>query len=349
MKIGILTLSLHTNYGGILQAYALQTFLKRRGHDVTLIGNVWWDLRRSPLKRAYWKYLIRSHYTRAFVRKYIQNTHVADLNRAAELNLDAIVVGSDQVWRPMYFGDIKNAFLYFARDWKVKKIAYAASFGSELWEYTPEQTELCGELIRHFDAVSVREESARLLCNKYLHAEAELLPDPTLLLRVDDYLELIKGAKFFQGGSVLCTYFLDRNDDKARLEKIVADEYGISAVVELGAPTDDKSKPLLQRIQYPVERWIQGIYTAQVVITDSFHACVFSILFHKPFIVYGNATRGMARFYSLLEQFDLQDRLVVSSGQYKAGSFRPIDWGKVDARLGEMNNAANAFWKKVAV
>lgn len=77
---------------------------------------------------------------------------------------DALVVGSDQVWRPMYFGDVKDAFLNFASDWPIKRVAYAASFGTDEWEYSDEQTRKCAELIKQFDAVSVREEEARWLC-----------------------------------------------------------------------------------------------------------------------------------------------------------------------------------------
>ena len=84
------------------------------------------------------------------------------------------MVGSDQVWRPMYYPTkIENAYLDFARDWNVKRMAYAASFGTSDWEYTAGQTRRCRELLRKFDVVSVREESAVGLCRKFFGGECQ--------------------------------------------------------------------------------------------------------------------------------------------------------------------------------
>ena len=71
-----------------------------------------------------------------------------------------------------------------------------------------------------------------------------------------------------------------------------------------------KNLSLLKCVQPPVENWLAGFRDSDFVVTDSFHACVFSILFHKPFFVIGNKARGMARFTSLLGQFGLSDRLI---------------------------------------
>lgn len=65
-----------------------------------------------------------------------------------------------------------------------------------------------------------------------------------------------------------------------------------------------------------IEKWLQGFIDAKLVVTDSFHACVFSIIFNKPFIVLGNHERGNARFDSLLKLFNLQDNLVVNLDSY---------------------------------
>lgn len=71
---------------------------------------------------------------------------------------------------------------------------------------------------------------------------------------------------------------------------------------------EDWSAPLAERIQPPVEQWLRGFMDAELVVTDSFHACVFSILFHKPFVVVGNKERGLARVKSLLKMFGLEER-----------------------------------------
>ena len=99
--------------------------------------------------------------------------------------------------------------------------------------------------------------------------------------------------------------------------------------------------PLSERIQLPVEQWLRGFYDAEFVVTDSFHACVFSILFNKPFIVYGNAARGLSRFTSLLETFELNDRLF--SDWIGIQSLYNINWSKVNITLDAKRKEANDF------
>src|SRR5690606_30541311 len=125
----------------------------------------------------------------------------------------AVVVGSDQVWRPRYSPNIYNFFLDFLKNNStIKKVAYAASFGTEDWEYTEEQTREARELIKHFNAVSVRESSGVLLCDKYLNRkDAVHVLDPTLLLKAEDYNQLINKTKKEIG---LFTYVLDETKEK---------------------------------------------------------------------------------------------------------------------------------------
>lgn len=82
------------------------------------------------------------------------------------------------------------------------------------------------------------------------------------------------------------------------------------------------------RIKPSVEKWLRGFYDAKFVITDSFHACVFSIIFHKQFVVVGNKERGMSRFESLLDMFGLKDRLVNIGDDIS--SLNEIDFSAVD-------------------
>lgn len=218
MKIAILTLPLHTNYGGILQAYALQTVLERMGHEVWVIDSPrflhlpFYKLPFSYIKRFLRKYVlgkrIRIFYEQyhnrtypiiiqnlqPFIDKHIHRLEVTDLSSLNKYNFEAIVVGSDQIWRPQYYPQIENAYLKFAKRWNVKRISYAASYGAEEWEYTPKQTVHCMELIKQFDAVSVREESGMILCSKYLGVKAQHVLDPTMLLDLKDYIDLFETA-----------------------------------------------------------------------------------------------------------------------------------------------------------
>lgn len=337
MKIGILTLPLHTNYGGILQAYALQTVLERMGHEVVVIDTH--DIRPNPpfhvlLKRFIKKILGRkirvfeehrynamfpiiSQYTQPFIEEYIHRRVVNSLFDLQNTDFDALVVGSDQIWRPMYFTSlfntsIKNAYLDFACKWNIKRIAYAASFGTDNWEYSIKQTKICGELLRLFDYVSVRERSGIQLCRNNFNVDAIHVLDPTMLLDAADYIRLFEVSNTPKSSGTLLSYILDTTPDKQKLiEKITIKKGYIPFCVN--SRIEEWDAPIQECIQPPVEEWLRGFYDAEFVVTDSFHACVFSILFNKPFIVIGNEGRGIARFESLLKTFGLEERLVITN------------------------------------
>lgn len=340
MKIGILTLPLHTNYGGILQAYALQTVLERMGHEVVVIDtpNVkpnpsLFTLSKRVVKRLLGKrvgvfseryhnttYPIISQYTQPFIDKYIHRKVVNSPEELQESDFDAIVVGSDQIWRPKYYGKIENAYLAFAKGWHIKRIAYAASFGTDEWEYTEEQTKECGELLKKFDTVSVREASGVQLCKEHFGVEAKHVLDPTMLLTKEDYIRLIEAAGTPKSKGSLLNYILDETPEKCALIEKIAKGKNLKPF-RVNSRVEDHTAPLEERIQPPVEQWLRGFYDAEFVVTDSFHACVFSILFGKPFIVVGNKVRGMARFESLLKMCGLEDRLILNINEYKEQKF----------------------------
>lgn len=333
MRIGILTLPLHFNYGGILQAYALQTVFERMGHNVCLI-----EKKRQPLRLPLWKAplsygkriiknltgnpfpifyeqkmnreepVVRQN-TDKFINKYIKRRIVDDFSDIKETDFDAIVVGSDQIWRPKYFPEIEHAYLDFTEGWNIKRIAYAASFGTDEWEYTPEQTEKCDKLLKRFNVVSVREKSGIGLCREHFHIEAEHVLDPTMLLSADDYIKLFNTTNTPESEGTLLCYILDETPEKTALVNKIAEEKHL-VPFRVNSMIENPMSPLNERIQPPVEQWLRGFYDAAFVVTDSFHACVFSILFNKPFIVFGNYERGIGRFISLFEFFNINNVLI---------------------------------------
>ncbi|WP_165040328.1 polysaccharide pyruvyl transferase family protein [Dysgonomonas sp. ZJ709] len=359
MKIGILTLPISTNYGGILQAYALQMVLKKMGHDTWLINR-----RRTPISSRYyiiekskqcikkclfgsgWPVLsekerilqeqMTSQYTRPFIEKNIQpQTIVYDtsdkLRMVTDYKFDAYVVGSDQVWRPEYTSCIYDFFLGFLRETEsAKRISYAASFGLETWAFTPKQTKKCKCLSKLFTAISVREAAAVSMCEKYFGVNAVHVLDPTMLLSDKDYLQLLSCIETKSDSGGLLSYILDRTELKNSVVEKISNTFGYQSF-EVNSRTEDVYATLEDRIAPPVENWIRGFFNAKYVITDSFHACVFAILFNKPFIVYGNRDRGMVRFTSLLSKFNLEDRLITSLGELTEDKItRHIEWSEVN-------------------
>lgn len=376
MKIGILTLPLHTNYGGNLQAYALMSVLKEMGHDACLINRrstriPRWKLPLAIVKRSLMKYglgkkateifveaklqreySVISQYTQPFINKHIQpQTKTVYTTRrlaglAARQRFDAIIVGSDQVWRTAYTSNIEDYFLGFLKGNHTKRIAYAASFGTENWEYSKEQEQNCAKHLKSFDAVAVRESTGVALCKKYFDVDAQHVLDPTMLLDASRYLDLIRPLERTAKKEGVLVYILDETADKTAIIDEVAQVLD-RPVFRVNAKTEDVNASLEERIAPPTENWIKGFYEADFIITDSFHACVFAILFKKPFLVYGNRHRGTARFESLLSMFDLKDRLVFSSGEIQPGSIQKgIDWQAVDTVLDEKRQMSREFLKR---
>lgn len=357
MKLAIITLPLHANYGGVLQAYALQTILRRLGHQPVTIR--WRSFRHSCLlmplawiKRAFGKYILKrsnilvfeEYYNRIirrnitpFVGKYIKLGSVRSIKRGGGSFYDGYIVGSDQVWRPMYFPEkIEIAYLCFAQQAdSIKRIAYAASFGTDEWEYTTEQTACCAKLLERFDGVSVREDVAVEMCRNNFGCEAVHVLDPTLLLTVADYQTLYLKQQLPSHIDGLLVYILDETDGKKDVIRKVSDTTGYKPF-RVNAKQEDRTAPLKERIAPSVEKWLKGFDDAAFVVTDSFHACVFSILYHKPFIVYGNRSRGMSRFDSLLNLFGLEERFISSDEQLTEERVnKSIDWEKIDRILEE--------------
>lgn len=349
MKIGILTQPLASNYGGILQNYALQTVLIRLGHNPYTIYygqnrvidwlNIWIRyivklIIRHPNRKikplGYTKYINKCNcpHITDFVKHHINTTyHIGqhiNNSKLASYKFDAYIVGSDQTWRPQYnLGhQLYNMFLDFIqKEHYIKRIAYAASFGVDKWEYNNIQTQQCSELIKLFDAVSVREESGIKLCKKYFNAAAIHLLDPTLLLSADDYRLLINNSDTPNPDGDVLVYILDLTDEKKSLVNNFCTKNNYNPFY-VGVKNLDGTHP-------SIESWLNGFNTAKYVITDSFHGSVFSIIFNKPFVSIGNDSRGMSRFNSLLSIFNLEDRLVSASTIVDT---IPIpDWEKVNA------------------
>ena len=361
MRIGILTLPLHTNYGGILQAYALQNVLERMGHQVVVFDIPLekfklplWKKPYSYTKRFIKKYILKREgikvfienylynrqkterkYTQSFINSHIHSYDIKSLSDIRKEDFDAIVVGSDQIWRMMYFEGFYNdlndadAFLAFTEGWNIKRVSYAASFGTDTTDVRPECLDACKAALFKFDGVSVREKSGVDICKNTFGVEASWVLDPTMLLNTDDYKNLFVDQTLPNNQHILASYVLDETPaiDQLR-ERIARDKHLVIKRTNI-ADTGNSERGVVP--QPPLEDWLFSLYNADYIINDSFHACVFSILFHKQFTVIANEKRGGSRFKSLLSIFGLEDRMITSPDEYRQLS--DIDYDKVDKIL----------------
>lgn len=330
MKIGILTLPLHTNYGGILQAWALQTVLQRMGHDVEVFGikpqngRMWylmplvWGSRiirkcigryHSDIFIEHWQQREERHKFKrihSFTNNHINLRIIDSLRSVNDALYDGIVVGSDQIWREVYIHFLwqcespEFAFLYHLRDKDLLKFAYGASFGIDNWTFNQATTSKIRQALSRFESISVRETSAINLLKENVGLNSTQVCDPTMLISAEDYRQYFRIDAGRSSGIV--SYVLDSSEfSKALINKISrnTDE----SVSEINIPDAAGVYP-------SVERWVEMIATSKMVVTDSFHGCIFSLIFRKPLVFIENSGRGNARFQSLIETFGISDNIV---------------------------------------
>ncbi|MGP9670039.1 polysaccharide pyruvyl transferase family protein [Pseudoalteromonas sp. AOP31-A2-14] len=373
MKIAIMTQPLGKNYGGMMQAYALQKVLRNLGHEVTTIdynyaeSSIFRKMARLPYRflqkltgkrkapinlEAKLPYILE--HTQQFIKQNISMSEYVDndaaLNKHFDSNsYDVVVVGSDQTWRPRYSPNIYNFYLDFLKHNKnIKKITYASSFGVDNWEYSSEQTDKCAELAALFDAISVREESGVELCEKHLNVKSECVLDPTLLLTKEDYIELL-GSKFKGGkGEGVFTYVLDSSQAKMAVAENVSKQlnthvFKCQAKCSLGSLASSS----LQDYKMPaVQDWLASFANAEFIVTDSFHGMVFSIMFEKPFLVIANKKRGAARFESLLNKLQAEEHLIydVNNIDYSIlSNIKPVDKEKLNVLKSDSVNFIHKY------
>lgn len=362
MRIGILTQALHGNYGGILQNYALQRILCDMGHSAVTIDR---HIHRSEsvLKNVLKKILrlskacydssmltqseriILNSNQIEFVNKHIERIGPIVLQKEFDIavnggKFDAFIVGSDQCWRPCYSANIANYFLDFAAEKDVKRIAYAASFGVDVWEYTDEQTRLAAKLAKEMDAVSVREESGQKLCKKYLGVDASWVMDPTLLLGKAGFQQFVNHEASSEG--FITEYLLEDSDETVALREKAKKQLGLTVCKDNNKNKTFKRLTRISRYKnIPVEEWITNIACAKFVITDSFHGAVFALMFNVPFVVRLNGVRGNTRIESLLRDFKLE-HCVCESSDFKIPA---IDWDYVNEHLKQRQAESMKFLK----
>lgn len=348
-RVGLMTLPLHGNYGGLMQILALYAAVRDLGHTPVLIDKVENFSGPKRLVNALLKALpgqnLRQIRGRALARRFhrpflervmpLQSNPVrsgadveAELDR---LEIDTVIVGSDQVWRVDYQADgsALNFFLDFGGA-SLRRISYAASFGHSRWS-SPGLAPEVGRLIRRFDAVSVRETSGVSIClNNFGRDDAVHVLDPTLLHEEPFYSSLAELPA--KRGGVL-TYVLDHGEAATRIARAFGDD--------ITTMTPNVAENL------SVPQWLGRIAAADFVVTDSYHGTIFAIIFGKPFVTLVNTSRGQDRFTSLFPTLGLGERLVTDPNRFRAEDLPPMpDYAYVRTQLSGMRAQSRGFMQK---
>lgn len=255
------------------------------------------------------------------------------------------VVGSDQVWRMRFTRQEVNDYMlgFASLSHRQRSISYAASFGSDEWEGTHEETRRCGELLRQFKAVSVREFSGVRICKEVFSVDSVQMPAPTLLAPLEDYERVINSEKTkVPKAPYFTSYVLDDSSEASQLLDEVEKSTGLYHQRLLPKSTARKR---WDRFYCTVAQWLRHLRDCDAVVTDSFLGCVFSIIYNKPFVCLGNEGRGSARFDTLFQVFGLQDRMVVGRDPEEVLR-QPINWQRVHAIHEAERHSGLDFLKK---
>ena len=352
MKIGILTFQYpeNRNFGASLQTYACMKLLKKYNKNIKII-NYYKDNFKKTIKRFILSE-IESKKFREYNNKFIDQTKKFDKeDELKNLNkeFDIFLVGSDQVWRAACTQkNAKHYFFDFVDDSK-KKIAYAASFGVDYWEGDEKLTEEIKSLIKRFDYISVREESGIDICkNTFGVDNVVCVLDPTLMIDRKEYQSILDD---WQDNSHLKKKYiahmlLDDTEQLRNGSKKIADYLGAEINYIKGKSFKVLGKTIT--LYNKVSQWLTYLKDAELVITDSFHCAVFSIIFHKKFVVVANPIRGIARLETLLGKVGLEDRFFTNiEDVLKSGVLdREIDYQEVDKKLEIHRKYSMNFLKK---
>ncbi|HHD2595317.1 TPA: polysaccharide pyruvyl transferase family protein [Clostridium perfringens] len=321
-KIGIVTFHCSYNYGSILQTYALQKYISKEFGDVKIINYVSKDFEQYRLFRyTYYKrpgyffedlrYLTKNYRRmrsfKSFSKNYLKLTSniYYKLESMRELNdeFDAFICGSDQIWNPgCTFGLNPVYFLGFANPNK-KRIAYAPSIACNY--VSDEILQKFKNYLTYLDSISVREEKGRDILKLATDKTVSVVLDPTLLLDKEDYVELLSDNK---NGEYIFVYMLEGIDKKML-------EYAEMLSKNKNIPIIYISKNNLSIFSnsknfYGISpnEFLNLLSNAKYIVTNSFHATVFSIIFEKNFCTFKTETSS-SRMVDLLNKLNLNYRL----------------------------------------
>lgn len=325
MKVAIITINDNNNYGNRLQNYALERFLKQKfSLD---INTIWYDKKTlyvSRIELCYWKTLLKFILNKNGFRKYMQKSYLIDcirmynigrfnkkinirfdfcLKKCLKNEYDYFIVGSDQVWNPNFWRENHSNIRFLKFVPSEKRVAYAASIAVPVIEKNKKG--FFKDSLNEMKAISMREKSGAVIVKELTGKDVPVVVDPTLLLSKEEWQKIELIPEWYSGEKYILAYFLGNP----------------SPIIEnLAKKNGWKIYNLMDRSNLDlyasrVEEFVYLIEHAELVVTDSFHACVFSILMNTPFLVVNRQEKGIitmiSRIDTLLELFGYQNRYII--------------------------------------
>jgi len=363
MKIKTITCHYVYNHGASLQAYALQSYLERCGHQVEII-----DYRPSYLTEPYRFFCIsnprwRSYLSRRLIymithipQRIVQHIRKASFHRFTKEYLkltpmqyytvqelatnppvaDLYICGSDQIWNPLFQNGKDPAFyLAFGGDGS-KRISYAASFAVD--QISADHAKAIEPLLKSLDGISVREETGLAILHDIGMKDACCVLDPVFLLHKHDWLRFVEPYK---GNRYVLTYIFEANQLAQEITKCIAKEDNLRIYSVTDVAWADKRFYTHGPIQF-----LNLLYHADTIVTNSFHAVAFSVIFKKNFWVLKREGTN-SRLFDFLKRYGLEHRIIQSPDDLcRQGR---IDYLQIEENLNEWVLASKAYLQQWGV
>lgn len=370
MKVALIPLAydMH-NFGGSLQFYALQKAIIDMGIDCYILqvnddrvlceSNdlklwkriAWYIYERLNKYKSKKEYLYRVNTLcerrkkfSLFKQKYYVET--VNINDIDLYSFDAVISGSDQIWNPMFAR--RRCFLEFVPD-DINKIIYAASMGCE--SMTDYQKSCFKPLVERIDHISVREKSAKRILDEFIEGcDISVQVDPTLLLLKNDWENIAVDVSNIVGNkNYIFTYFLGNYSKQKDIISDFAKKHNLIIVnipFASGETIDNENFGDIQYVNASPDEFIGFIKNAEYIFTDSFHGCVFSIIFEKEFFAYkrNNSSKMMGRIETLLENFNITGRVIDTNSPLE--NIGKIDYSKTESIQFELRRGSLKFIKE---
>lgn len=360
-KIGIITFHNALNTGAVLQAYALQQYLKAQGYKVEFINYL------SPKAKITWRNFISKSIFNTVTKWqdiFYRNQYKNNFNKILKVNerkyystnelnanppeYDIYIAGSDQIWNFGFSKKFNPAYLLNFGGDEIRRIAFSASMGQ-----TNQPKEIEGVFKKHlkkFDFISVREKNGFEYIKSLLgdNFEIDHIADPTFLIKKDDYLNIAERNNEPQ--EFMISYILPHYEFPKQLFKVIniIEEKLKYKLINLKNPDTCLRLPNKKNLVVDPQKWLAYFINSKFNICCSFHAVVFSLIFHKPFVVVSPYKNQ--RIISLLEPLNLLDRCIYTNNEELIERVleETIDWDLVDNHfLNERKKAINFLNKSL--
>lgn len=363
-KIGILTFHCSNNYGAMLQAYGLKKYLRLKGLNVSIVpyeppymtGRHWlfpYVPHKSLFCQSGWRggwkarigigtdFFRQKENMLKFRKKYLTedaSKKIFFLCQMKSLSYHYYIVGSDQIWNPEITCGLKKAYFGAFNNKKKKKvIAYAASLGKASLSF--EYEEQFKNLLSHLDAVSLREKKAIPYVKKFFQGEVIDVIDPVFLLKREEWQKL---EKFPQLEAYILVYVTENNQELYEYAKYLSQSRKLPVVELRTSKGEEHAGWHTDYIAGPSE-FLGYVHNANYIITNSFHAIAFSIIFRKKFLAFLHSTLG-TRIENILDICGLENRIYHKEKDNHI-DFEP-DWEIIDIKIKEYIKLSEDFLER---